>query len=311
MDCNETKWEDTPAGVFSAGVKRLCYDGVSLSYLRDEKKREEGIAKLERAAKTKYPLALYWISYYEGQDVQSVLSEAEKGDPAAQYELGLRYATGKNGLPKDNTEEDKWIKKAIAQQFPPAIMLYWRHGYVGVGVDVDNHIDIQTCRSEAEKSNLAAQYELGCRYINGVKGAPVNVSEGLGWIEAAANHGYMPAMWYLSTLYDPSRGREEVVKPSREKQIKWLEKAKYSIEYGDCVCNSFYCDAVFQELNKIWYQSFWFWKFFVFCWAFAIIAGCFGYSWIGIILGIFSSLFCCGVYCSILKSFRPYYFELN
>lgn len=299
---------DTPAMV--AGMNKSVYAAVKLFYLRDKKKHEAGIAKLKWAAKLKYPLALYWISYYEGQDVQSVLSEAEKGDPAAQYELGLRYATGKNGLPKDNTEEDKWIKKAIAQQFPPAILHYWRHnGLYGGHAD---HIDIQTCRSEAEKSNLAAQYELGCRYINGVNGVPVNVSEGLGWIEAAANHGYMPAMWYLSTLYDPSRGGEEVVKPNRGKQKEWLEKAEFSIEYyGSFFCDHYCCDAVFRELNKIWYQSFWVWKFFVFCWAFAIIAGCFEYSWIGIILGIFSSLFCCGVYCSILKSFRPYYFELN
>lgn len=302
---------DTPAMV--AGMNRSVYAAVKLFYLRDKKKHEAGIAKLKWAAKLKYPLALYWISYYGGQDVQSVLSEAEKGDPAAQYELGLHYATGKNGLPKDNTEEDKWIKKAIAQQFPPAIIHYWRHNRLYGGGYAD-HIDIQTCRSESEKSNLAAQYELGCRYIKGVNGTPVNVSEGLGWIEAAANHGYMPAMWYLSTLYDPSRGGEEVVKPNRGKQIEWLEKAQYSIDDNyNCVCNHFFCDAVFRELNKIWFRGseFFLLRCWVLVWSFLIIAGYFKYSWFGIILGIFLSCMVLGVFNLILKSFRPYYFELN
>jgi hypothetical protein len=44
---------------------------------------------------------------------------ADKGDSAAQFEIGRRFADG-NGILKNSSEAIAWWRKAVAQGFPPA-----------------------------------------------------------------------------------------------------------------------------------------------------------------------------------------------
>ena len=40
---------------------------------------------------------------------------AEQGNAAAQYNLGVRYETGRGGLPKDEAKAVEWYRKAAEQ----------------------------------------------------------------------------------------------------------------------------------------------------------------------------------------------------
>ncbi len=76
---------------------------------------------------------------------------AERGDAAAQFNLGVMYATGR-GVPEDDTEADRWFRLA------------------------------------ADQGNAAAQYDLGLRYDNG-EGVPQDYAEAILWYRLAAEQG--------------------------------------------------------------------------------------------------------------------------
>ncbi|NIR62174.1 MAG: sel1 repeat family protein, partial [Gammaproteobacteria bacterium] len=69
--------------------------------------------------------------------VEQVLPRAQAGDPAAQHDLGLRYAGGR-GVPRDAEGAVKWYRAAAEQGYGPAqsglgLAYYW-----GEGVEQDH-----------------------------------------------------------------------------------------------------------------------------------------------------------------------------
>ena len=74
------------------------------------------------------------------EDLPSLRQAAERGDPNAQFELGVRYAEGK-GVAPDDKEAARWILKA------------------------------------AEQGHLEAQFNLGLMYADG-NGVPLDESKG-------------------------------------------------------------------------------------------------------------------------------------
>ena len=53
------------------------------------------------------------------QDVSGLKRKAERGDAAAQVDLGFAYENGK-GVPQDDKEAVKWYRKAADQGHPQA-----------------------------------------------------------------------------------------------------------------------------------------------------------------------------------------------
>lgn len=49
-----------------------------------------------------------------GEDIQLLIKEAKRGDPLAQFRVGLAYSIGKS-VPQDHTESVKWYRKAAEQ----------------------------------------------------------------------------------------------------------------------------------------------------------------------------------------------------
>ena len=49
----------------------------------------------------------------------TLVERAQKGDAAAQFDLGYRYANG-DGVAKDSAEAVKWYRKAVEQGYAPA-----------------------------------------------------------------------------------------------------------------------------------------------------------------------------------------------
>ena len=48
------------------------------------------------------------------EDIQTLIKDADGGNPKAQFNLGVAYYTGQ-GVPQDYTEAVKWYRKAAEQ----------------------------------------------------------------------------------------------------------------------------------------------------------------------------------------------------
>jgi len=118
---------------------------------------------------------------YSYNDIQS---KADQGDPAAQYKLGLIYASGK-GVAKDHGEAAKWFIKSAEQGFATA---QFHLGFMydgGIGVAKDRTDAIKWWIKAAEQNNANAQRQLGSCYQFG-RGAEQDYLEAYAWYNLAA-----------------------------------------------------------------------------------------------------------------------------
>ena len=58
----------------------------------------------------------------DSKQIAEIKAKAEKGDPDAEFDLGLRYHTG-DGVPENEAEATKWLDKAAAQKRADAVQL--------------------------------------------------------------------------------------------------------------------------------------------------------------------------------------------
>ncbi len=93
---------------------------------------------------------------------------AEQGHVAAQYNLGVLYASG-SGVPHDLGQAARW----------------WRHA--------------------ALQGHTEAQFDLGLLYAQG-SGVDPNPAEAVRWWGMAAEHGYAPAQFNLGLMYMMGEG---------------------------------------------------------------------------------------------------------
>ncbi len=104
-------------------------------------------------------------------EAASVCREAaENGDTKSQYALGRMYADGR-GVSKDETEADKWYRKA-AEQY----------------------------RRTAEQGDAVDQYNLGWMYANG-KGVAEDATEAVKWYRKSADQGNIGAQEQIARMY--------------------------------------------------------------------------------------------------------------
>jgi hypothetical protein len=99
----------------------------------------------------------------EPNTLQTLIDKANKGDPNAQYNLGVMYTYGR-GVSEDWSEGAKWFSKA------------------------------------AEHGNADAQCNLGYIYLNG-RGAPQDFNEAIGWFTKAAERGHVNSQLALAMMY--------------------------------------------------------------------------------------------------------------
>jgi len=135
---------------------------------------------------------------YSRLSVQQLTPLAEKGDAEAQNNLGVRYATGR-GVPKDDVEAVKWLRKAADQNYAEAQcslgVCYW----IGKGVPKNVAESAKWFRKAAEQNNAYAQYSLGGNYWLGL-GVPKDYVEAYRWLNLAAAQGNEDARKNRDTL---------------------------------------------------------------------------------------------------------------
>ena len=99
-------------------------------------------------------------AHADGWDVWKEKAAAFLGDAEAQYSLGLRYADGE-GVPEDDAEAIKWIRKAAMQEHANAQTKLGRMYATGEGVPEDDAEAVEWYRKAAMQGHADAQNKLG------------------------------------------------------------------------------------------------------------------------------------------------------
>ena len=146
-------------------------------------------------------------------------SAALKGDPAAAYEIGLRYAEGK-GVASNLDEAAKWYGRAAEAGVVPAIFrlgtLYEK------GLSVKKNIDIarRYYMQAAERGNAKAMHNLAVLDADG-SGKGADYKSAAQWFRKAADRGVADSQFNLGILYARGIGVEQNLAES----YKWFSLA--------------------------------------------------------------------------------------
>lgn len=158
------------------------------------------------------------------EKLEQLHSNASKGDPEAQYNLGLCYGYGE-GVPVNLEKAKEWLLKADDQ------------GHIGAKADLV--FPPFMCSSEekkerwcklAQQGDLIAQYNLGFYYYcraypnpeySNFDPVPQDSEKAVVWFHKAADRGHVNAQFYLGTCLFYGRG----ISKNKEEAKKWLSNA--------------------------------------------------------------------------------------
>ncbi len=153
---------------------------------------------------------------------------AEKGDAAAQFNLGLLYYKGQ-GVPQDYVLTRQWWEKSAAQGHVAAqvsLGILYASGY---GVPKDNQQAVRWFRLAADQGDALAQVKLGIMYMQG-DGVPQDYVQALKWSSLSGANGDKDAIEFrdvLAKLMTPAQ-ITEAKKLARE----WKPKADLATALG-------------------------------------------------------------------------------
>jgi eukaryotic-like serine/threonine-protein kinase len=190
--------------------------------------------------------------------LNDILAAANRGDPAAQNALGVKYAAGEDGLPRDDVKAVEWYQKSADQGFArgetnlgdmylygrggldrsPAQALSWylkaadqnwpdaqyRLGVMyekGIGANQDVPRAVKLYRAAASEGYPDAQNLLGILLATGGDGVPQDDAEAVVWYRQAANQGLAKAQKNLGDMYFFGRG----VDKDYAQAVAWYGKA--------------------------------------------------------------------------------------
>jgi localization factor PodJL len=120
-------------------------------------------------------------------------------DPAAEYELGLRYAEGR-GLTQSTPEAVRWLQRSADAGFAPAQFRLAGMNEKGDGIKKD----VQTARrlylAAAGKGHAKAMHNLAVLYAEGGDGKP-DYKAASEWFRKAASYGVTDSQYNLAILF--------------------------------------------------------------------------------------------------------------
>jgi len=124
---------------------------------------------------------------------------AAANDPAAEYELGSRYAEGR-GVPQNLQEAGRWFERAANAGFAPAQFRLASLNEKGEG----RKKDVQTARrlylAAADKGHAKAMHNLAVLHAEGIDGKP-DYKAAAEWFGKAAAYGVTDSQYNLAVLY--------------------------------------------------------------------------------------------------------------
>jgi hypothetical protein len=106
---------------------------------------------------------------------------ALRGDPVAQFFLGLRYYDGLRGVTKDRSEAARWWRKSAEQAFPDAEMAIGDLYYLGDGVSQDYDEAYKWFRRAALHGNSMSCLRLSTMYMKS-QGVSLDLVQAYSWL---------------------------------------------------------------------------------------------------------------------------------
>jgi localization factor PodJL len=144
---------------------------------------------------------------------------ALKGDPAAAYEIGVRFAEGK-GVAPNFDEAAKWYDRAAQAGVVPAIFRLGTFYEKGMSVKKDVDIARRYYLQAAERGNAKAMHNLAVLDADG-GGKGANYTNASQWFRKAADRGVADSQFNLGILYARGIGVEQNLAES----FKWFSLA--------------------------------------------------------------------------------------
>lgn len=129
---------------------------------------------------------------------------AERGDPEAQYRIGLMYEFGK-GYPQDKALGIAWFRKAAARGSASAQQELGVIYTTGDGVPQDDAQAVSWFQRAAAQGEATAQYNLGLMYAKGT-GIGKDIGLALIWMRKSAAQGLAIAQFKLGVAYENGEG---------------------------------------------------------------------------------------------------------
>ena len=144
---------------------------------------------------------------------------ALKGDPAAAYEIGVRFAEGK-GVAADLDQAAKWYDRAAQAGVVPALFRLGTFYEKGLSVKKDVDIARRYYAQAAERGSAKAMHNLAVLDADG-GGKGANYKSASTWFRKAADRGVADSQFNLGILYARGIGVEQNLAES----FKWFSLA--------------------------------------------------------------------------------------
>jgi localization factor PodJL len=120
-------------------------------------------------------------------------------DPAAEYELGARYAEGR-GMPQSLPDAVRWFERAADAGFAPAQFRLASLNEKGEGMKKDVQAARRLYLASANKGHAKAMHNLAVLYAEGIEGKP-DYKAASDWFRKAAGYGVTDSQYNLAILY--------------------------------------------------------------------------------------------------------------
>jgi localization factor PodJL len=144
---------------------------------------------------------------------------AANGDPAAEYEIGIRFAEGRT-VTQSFEEAARWLDRAARAGLVPAQFRLGSLYEKGLGLKKDIDAARKLYIAAAEKGHAKAAHNLAVLYAEGIDGKP-DYKTAAQWFSRAANYGVADSQYNLGILYARGIGVEQNLAES----YKWFTLA--------------------------------------------------------------------------------------
>ena len=141
-------------------------------------------------------------------ELEALRANAERGNLASQYALGLRYANGAGGVERDPVEALRWYRLSGEQGHMPAQFAVAAMYDRGVGVAGNALEAARWYEAAALQGHGGAQHNLAVAYETG-RGVGRSASLARLWYEQAAEAGIAASLIRVAEMYAEGLGGEQ------------------------------------------------------------------------------------------------------
>jgi len=138
---------------------------------------------------------------------QRLMRSAMRGDPMAQYLMGLQYLKDSGFRHNHPGKARYWLKRAALNGLPAAETEYGLMLFRGEGGAIDRNTAITWLKKGAAHNDPRAAYALGLIFSQPAYGLPRQPARAARYFTLAARNGLAAAQYYLAKAYLDGNGR--------------------------------------------------------------------------------------------------------